>query len=274
MYEEAVRRLTRAADQVAQYRSDLATFADALAGRGWGEDVTGALADLEPRFAELEGAYRDLAAEMGRQGDEGAAAHEQAPWVPDDLAHQNGAPWHTGAAGEANAQATLIGTRVEYRGSLEDAWGRYVIAAEVPTDDEPRYELATYAGVIAVHNVRSSSFTPVPAGPKHVVLAAQARANVAQGEFGRQFELGEWNPDIHEFYDHRLPGYIADLIRANRPVEAEQALLNAELFVGSINRQQFYERIDALVIAGDDESGMPPEHCPQRAQAPRAGITT
>lgn len=150
----------------------------------------------------------------------------------------------------------MIGTRVRYHGSIEDAWGPYRVAAELSTDEGPLYELATSAGVIAVQRVRRSSFTPVPVGPMHVVVAAQMRANVAQGEFGRQFKPGHWQEYIHEFFEHGLPGDVAKLIRANRPVEAEAMLLNAELFVGCIARPEFEQRMAALVVAGDDDSWM------------------
>jgi hypothetical protein len=82
MYQLAVTRLIRAADQVAEYRGDLAEFADTLAGKGWGGQVTGPIHDMDTRLVSLEGIYRDLAAQMKRQGDDGAAAYDQAPWVP------------------------------------------------------------------------------------------------------------------------------------------------------------------------------------------------
>lgn len=84
VYEQAVIRLIAAADQVAEYRVDLAAFADTLDGNKWGAEVTGPILDMNGQLIALEGDYRDLAAQMKHQGDQGAAAHEQAPWVPAD----------------------------------------------------------------------------------------------------------------------------------------------------------------------------------------------
>ncbi|WP_431879175.1 hypothetical protein [Amycolatopsis sacchari] len=84
VYAQAVTRLIAAADQVAEYRADLAAFADTLDGKRWGAEVTGPIKDMDGQLIALEGDYRDLAAQMKHQGDQGAAAHEQAPWVPDD----------------------------------------------------------------------------------------------------------------------------------------------------------------------------------------------
>lgn len=150
----------------------------------------------------------------------------------------------------------MIGTRVEYRGSVEDAWGRYVIAEEVLAGTGTRYTLATYAGDIALHDVRPTSVTPIPDGPKHRVTSAELRAQIVQGEFARQYPPGYWLPYIHDSID-TLPRRISALIKANRPVEAEYELLQAEKFVGCINYATMQKRMDALVIAGDDESWMP-----------------
>jgi hypothetical protein len=74
----------------------------------------------------------------------------------------------------------MIGTRVRYRGSLDDHWGRYLVAAEVTTDDGPRYDLATYAGVVMLVDVGRTSFEPVPLGRTHVVGAPDLRCHVVQ----------------------------------------------------------------------------------------------
>ncbi|RSM68691.1 hypothetical protein DL991_41210 [Amycolatopsis sp. WAC 01375] len=147
----------------------------------------------------------------------------------------------------------MIGQRVFYNGSIIDAEGRYLVSDKQTTPDGPRCTLTTYAGAVALRNVRAESITPVPEVPKHQVLAAQGRAQVVQGEFWRQFPPGTWLPYIHERYD-RLHRDIDDLIRRNRPVEAEYTLLNAERFVGCISYAVMSARIAALVIAGDDES--------------------
>lgn len=147
----------------------------------------------------------------------------------------------------------MIGQRVFYNGSIIDAEGRYRVTDEQATADGPRYTLATYAGEVALRNVRAESITPVPEGPKHQVHAAQERVQVVQGEFWRQFPPGTWLPYIHERYD-RLHRDVDDLIRRNRPVEAEYTLLNAERFVGCIPYDVMQAHIKALVVAGDDES--------------------
>ena len=85
MYQQAVTRLTQAAEQVAEYRADLGAFADTLDGKRWGTEVTGPIKDMDGELVALEGDYRDLAGQMRHQGDQGAAAHDQAPWVPDNL---------------------------------------------------------------------------------------------------------------------------------------------------------------------------------------------
>ncbi|WP_143267060.1 hypothetical protein [Amycolatopsis thailandensis] len=147
----------------------------------------------------------------------------------------------------------MIGQRVFYDGSIIDAAGRYRVTDEQITPDGPRYTLATYAGEVALRNVRRESITPVPDGPKHQVLAAQERVQVVQGEFWRRFPPGTWLPYIHEHYDN-LHRHIDDLIQRNRPVEAEHSLLNAERFTGCIPYDVMAARINALVVAGDDES--------------------
>jgi hypothetical protein len=82
VYMEAVTQLTRAADGVAAWRNALKTFGDGLEGKGWGQQVTGPIKDMDTELATLEGQYRDKAAQMKQQGDNGKAAYEQAPWVP------------------------------------------------------------------------------------------------------------------------------------------------------------------------------------------------
>lgn len=82
MYDEAVNRLIQAADQVAEYRSNLIAFADRLAGDGWGTEVTGPLQDTQTSLTAWENLYRDTAERIKNQGDQGAAAYDQAPYVP------------------------------------------------------------------------------------------------------------------------------------------------------------------------------------------------
>lgn len=82
MYKAAVDRLNGLADQVNQYRRELAAFGDTLAGKGWGVEVTGPIQDMNSQLNTLEGTYRDLAVQMDSQGGQGAAAYDQAPWVP------------------------------------------------------------------------------------------------------------------------------------------------------------------------------------------------
>lgn len=150
----------------------------------------------------------------------------------------------------------MIGKRVDYHGSLDDAWGRYVVAEEADTDDRPRYVLTTYTGEPALRRVRRESFTPVPDGPRHEVRGAALRALVAQREFGRKHPPGSVLPYVTEAND-TLPGRIADLIDRKRPVEAEYWLLQAECAAGCISAQVFQDRVEAPIIAGDDESWMP-----------------
>ncbi|HEX6359518.1 hypothetical protein [Actinophytocola sp.] len=85
MYQDAVQQLHTAADRVAEYRSELVAFADLLGAKKWDAEVTGPIGDAYGRLTKIEGLYRDLAVEMERQGDQGAAAYEQAPWVPGNL---------------------------------------------------------------------------------------------------------------------------------------------------------------------------------------------
>jgi hypothetical protein len=151
----------------------------------------------------------------------------------------------------------MSSTRVEYRGSVESAFGcRYVIAEEVRTGDRVRYDLATDGGEVVLRNVRPTSVIPVPEGPKHRVLSAEIRAQIVQAEFTREHPPGSWLPDIHQAIA-TLPRRVADLITANRPVEAEAALLNAEVFAGCITRPVFQSRMTALVVAGGDPSWLP-----------------
>lgn len=149
----------------------------------------------------------------------------------------------------------MIGTRVEYRGSIDDAYGlRFVIAEKHGTGADAKLTLATYDGHTALRNVRPSSVAPVPAGPRHQVRRAEERAQVAQGELARNRE--KWLPYIRDHYE-ALPATIRDLIRRKRPVEAEYWLLQAERFVDIISHKVLQARLDALVIAGHDESWLP-----------------
>lgn len=82
VYEQAVQKLIHAADQVNEFHGNVSALADRLAGDGWGTEATGPLADSLPALDAWEGVYRDTAAAMKAQGDQGAAAYEQAPYVP------------------------------------------------------------------------------------------------------------------------------------------------------------------------------------------------
>lgn len=82
VYTSAVTRLTAEADRVAAWRHNLKALSDGLKAKGWGEAVTGPTADMDSELASIEGDYRNLAAQMKQQGDNGKAAYEQAPWVP------------------------------------------------------------------------------------------------------------------------------------------------------------------------------------------------
>lgn len=82
VYEQAATRLIAAADQVAEYRDELSAFADTLAGKNWGVEVTGPIQDMDGQLVALEGEYRDLAGQMQHQGGQGDDAYDQAPWVP------------------------------------------------------------------------------------------------------------------------------------------------------------------------------------------------
>jgi chemotaxis protein histidine kinase CheA len=82
VYMKAVDQLVAAADQAEAFRSNLTAFADGLAGKGWGVEVTGPLQDMDSQLATLAGHYRDLAGQMKSQGDRGAEAYDQAPYVP------------------------------------------------------------------------------------------------------------------------------------------------------------------------------------------------
>jgi hypothetical protein len=82
VYMDAVTKLTRAADGVAAWRNGLKQFGDGLEAKGWGQQVTGVIKDMITELNDIEGVYRDRAAQMKQQGDNGKAAYEQAPWVP------------------------------------------------------------------------------------------------------------------------------------------------------------------------------------------------
>jgi hypothetical protein len=151
--------------------------------------------------------------------------------------------------------ATMIGRRVEYRGSVEELWGRYEVVEEV-AGPEVRFHLATLEGEIVLRGVRRASFTPVPASGEHVVLGAELRAQIVQGEFARRWTHGEWIEEVVAGIEG-LPARVSELIARRRPVEAEYALLCAEQFVGCISYGQYAERVQALTVAGLDESWMP-----------------
>lgn len=82
VYENAVTRLIAYADQIAAWRRGLKHLSDGLKAKGWGTAVTGPTADMDSELAVIEGDYRNLAAQMKQQGDNGKEAYEQNPWVP------------------------------------------------------------------------------------------------------------------------------------------------------------------------------------------------
>ncbi|WP_224389019.1 hypothetical protein [Pseudonocardia sp. ICBG1293] len=82
MYEAAVARLIAAADACGVYQTQLSAFTDRLSGDGWGDQVTGPLADSLSGLNAAEGLYRGLAEQMRAQGDRGRDAYDQAPYVP------------------------------------------------------------------------------------------------------------------------------------------------------------------------------------------------
>lgn len=82
VYTRTVTGLIAEADKVAAWRRNLKALSDGLKAKGWGEAVTGPAADMDSELASIEGDYRNLAAQMKQQGDNGKAAYEQAPWVP------------------------------------------------------------------------------------------------------------------------------------------------------------------------------------------------
>ncbi|UKD50921.1 hypothetical protein L3Q65_01090 (plasmid) [Amycolatopsis sp. FU40] len=153
----------------------------------------------------------------------------------------------------------MIGRRLEYRGSVEDAYGlRFLVADDNHDIADRRLTLATYAGQTVLRGVRLSSVKPVPEGPRHRVRNAHGRVQVAQAEYHRQQLAQSMNQEITDAFS-ALGERIQNLIDRKRPVEAECELLQSERFVGIITHLQLQERVDELKlkIAGDDESWLP-----------------
>lgn len=83
MYEQQAEELIRQAENIESYRTDLSQFADGLAGRGWGNEVTGPVADMDGDLAEAAATLRELAHAIKEQGDAVRNAYENAPYAPD-----------------------------------------------------------------------------------------------------------------------------------------------------------------------------------------------
>jgi hypothetical protein len=163
MYQEAAERLIVAADRVAQYRSDLVAFVDQLGAKKWDVEVTGPIGDAHGRLATVEGLYRDLAARMRHEGDQGAAAYQQAPWVPGHL-----------LAGEQ-------------------------LAAEVPVRELPAPDGRAAAVPQSEEEVDSIRMTPAGGGELHSVLcsdAAYLRAGVDGNTVAVKLSVDELR-DVH-----------------------------------------------------------------------------
>lgn len=82
VYDAAAARLHAAAEQIDQYRADLAAMADGLAAKQWGTEVHGPIGDMDQYLADVAGSYRDLAGQMQQQGDSVNDAHDEYPYVP------------------------------------------------------------------------------------------------------------------------------------------------------------------------------------------------
>uniref|UniRef100_UPI003F493E7F hypothetical protein n=1 Tax=Amycolatopsis sp. CA-096443 TaxID=3239919 RepID=UPI003F493E7F len=157
----------------------------------------------------------------------------------------------------APIRSSMIGRRVWYRGSVEDAHGlRFVVAGEKHKGGDTVLTLATYAGRTSLRDVRPASVDLVPDGPRHEVRDALRRAQAVQGEFARQHLARTVNQDVDDSVS-ALHNRIQDLIDRKRPVEAEYWLLQGERFVGAITHAHLQARVDALKIVGDDESWLP-----------------
>jgi hypothetical protein len=142
-----------------------------------------------------------------------------------------------------------IGRHVEYRGSQDEAWGRYIVAGAVTGDTGVRYHLATPGGNVVLRGVSGASITPLPDSPAHRVISPVLRANIAQAEAARQ----EWLPYIHEAIA-TLATRVMDLIDRARPCEAEAELLGAERLTGCISHSVYAQRMNALVVTASDRS--------------------
>lgn len=82
VYADAADRLHAAAEQIEQYRADLAAMGDGLEAKGWGVEVHGPVSDMDQHLADVAGGYRDLAGQMQTQGDSVNDAHDAHPYVP------------------------------------------------------------------------------------------------------------------------------------------------------------------------------------------------
>lgn len=82
VYADAADRLHAAAEQIEQYRADLATMGEGLEAKGWGAEVHGPISDMDQHLADVAGGYRDLAGQMQTQGDAVNDAHDAHPYVP------------------------------------------------------------------------------------------------------------------------------------------------------------------------------------------------
>lgn len=83
VYQQAVQKLTKEADEIEQYNRAFQELADAMEAVGWGVEAHGPLADLRTTFEQVTAQYRELAEQMRHQGDQVNDAYDQAPWAPD-----------------------------------------------------------------------------------------------------------------------------------------------------------------------------------------------
>ncbi|MFC6094367.1 hypothetical protein [Saccharothrix lopnurensis] len=149
---------------------------------------------------------------------------------------------------ESPSDQAEAGRWVNYRGSLDDHWGRYRIISVDDTLHGPRYTLVDNHDHITLTNVSRTSFTLVPDGPPHHVHDLHER--LAAVRQAAHLIHGATLPDLLENSLRRLP----EVVAANRHAEAEHYLLSLEATVGCIDDEQFQRHASAVVVTTGDDS--------------------
>ena len=157
------------------------------------------------------------------------------------------------SSGDICTRPITVGAFVVYEGRLHSEWGRYRVVGITEHSSGSRYNLSSYHDdTVVLSGVSRGSIAAIPAGVPHQVLNPAGRINAVLQQRAQASSDSE-----HTHVDPELSSTVLSLLACNRFVEAEVHLLRAELALGILAAQTFRERIEQLLIRGDDASYLP-----------------